>query len=223
MAGCLAILLPWLAPPAAYANLVFTVTLDTSALVGNANAPFALAFVLVDGSGLGDANNTVSLTDFAFAGGGPGSVNSNLSQGGQSGSLGSGVSLTDSSFFNAFVSTFTPGSVLSFLVDTTTNVDTGPSGPTPDEFSFSLLENCPVTASTCSNVPTVDPTGADSLLTINIDSTNPTIESFASSLTPAPVITSTAMPEPPSVLLLSIGLALVGVLYLCRWKSPHHC
>jgi hypothetical protein len=212
MAGFLAILVSCLAP-AAYANLVFTVTLNTSALVGNVNTPFSLAFVLIDGSGSGDGLNTVSLSDFTFGGGNAGSVNSNLSAGGESGSLTSGVSLTDTSFFNALVSTFTPGSVLSFAVDMTTNVI---SGGTPDEFSFSLLENCPITAIACSNVPTTDPTGADSLLSINIDSSSPTIQTFASSLTPPPTI-----PEPPTLFLLAIGLTLIAILYLRRRrKSP---
>ena len=211
MVGILGIVFVGLGQRPVYAD-TFTVTLDTSGLVGNVNAPFSLAFLFTDGSGLGDTNNTVLLSGFTFGGGSAGSVNLNLSGGGQSGSLASGVSLTDSSFFNAFVSAFTPGSTLSFTVTMTTIVD---SGGTPDQFSFSLLENCPATATACNNVPTSDLTGANSLLTVNIDSANPAKQTFAASgFTPAPTIV-TGVPEPGSLLLLGTGL-LALVLFSRR-------
>jgi hypothetical protein len=56
-------------------------------------------------------------------------------------------------------------------------------------------------------VNTEDPSEANSLLTVNIDSANPAINTFASELTPAPIVTqSAAVPEPPGLLLLAIGL-----------------
>jgi hypothetical protein len=194
--------------PAAADTFTFNVTLDTSGLVGNSNAPFALAFVFTDGSGTLDGNNTVLLSGFGFGGGSAGSVNANLSGGGASGDLASGASIVDNSFFNALISTFTPGSALSFTVAMTTNVD---SGGTPDQLSISLLESCPTTALTCNNVPTTDPTLANSLLTINIDSKNPTIQTFASNLTPAPIATATVVPEPGTLLLLATGLVGLGL------------
>jgi hypothetical protein len=194
--GFLAVLPLGLGQQPAYADtLNFPVMLDTPGLVGNLNGPFSVAFVFTDGSGAGDSNNSVLLSAFAFGGGSAGSVSS--FSGGASGNLSSGISLTDNSFFSELVSAFTPGSTLSFSVNTTTNVD---GGGTPDQFSFSILNG------SGSNIKTQDPTGANSLLTVNIDSANPTIQTFASEFTPAP--TATVVPEPATLLLVGTGLVV---------------
>jgi hypothetical protein len=117
--------------PAHAGILAGSASLDTSALVG----PFELVFVLTDGSGNGDANNTVTLSNFLFGGGSAGSVDPSLSFGGASGDLSSGVGLVDSAFLNIFASSFTPGSALSFDFSLTTNADTG---GTPDR-SFNRM------------------------------------------------------------------------------------
>ena len=195
-------------PRPAYADIITgSVSLDTSALSG----PFELAFIFTDGSGTGDANNTVTLGNFLFgAGGSAGTVDASLSFGGESGDLTSGVSLIDSFFLNIFASSFTPGSLLSFDFGLTTNVD---AGGTPDQFSLVLLQ------ADGSVVNTEDPSGANSLLTVNLDSAHPAISTFASDLTPAAIVTeSTAAPEPPSLLLLAIGLA--AALWSARTRSP---
>ena len=193
--------------PAHASIIAGSVSLDTSALSG----PFELAFIFTDGSGTGDANNTVTLGNFLFgAGGSAGTVDASLSFGGESGDLTSGVSLIDSSFLNIFASSFTPGSLLSFDFGLTTNVD---AGGTPDQFSLVLLQ------ADGSVVNTEDPSGANSLLTVNLDSAHPAISTFASDLTPAAIVTeSTAAPEPPSLLLLAIGLA--AALWSARTRSP---
>ena len=178
-----------------------SVSLDTSALSGS----FELAFILTDGSGTGDANNTVTLSNFLFGvGGSAGVVDTLLSTGGVSGDLTSSVSLVDSAFLNIFSSSFTAGSLLSFDFDLTTNVD---AEGTPDQFSLTLLQ------SDGTVINTDDPSGANSLLTVNLDSAHPAFNVFASELTPAPIVTEfSAAPEPSSLPLLT--MALVGALWL---------
>src|SRR5258706_13807897 len=118
----------------AHANITGSVNLDTSGLSGS----FELAFILTDGSGAGDANNTVTPSNFLFgAGGSGGAVDALLSTGGFSGDFTSGVSLVDSAFLNILASSFTAGTSLSFDFVLTTNVD---AGGTPDQLSLALLQ-----------------------------------------------------------------------------------
>jgi hypothetical protein len=174
----------------ANADIMVTASFDTSSLIANPVGPFSSAFILTDGSGVGDGNNTATLSGFAFGGGSGGPVM--LTMGGASGDLGSSVILMDTSFFNLLSSSFTPGSTLSFLLTLTTNVD---SGFTPDQFSFVLLQ------ADGSTVATTDPTGANSLLTVNIDSAAPSIGKFEVA----------EVPEPPTLFVVLAGLAYVLV------------
>ncbi len=48
------------------AQILYTVTLDASPLIGNANGPFLLEFQLSDGSGTNDGNNIATLSHFNF-------------------------------------------------------------------------------------------------------------------------------------------------------------
>jgi hypothetical protein len=204
----------------ARADLLLDVTLNTTPLTtaGAASAaPFALAFQLVAGSQ--SNNDTATISDFKFgtggsAGSGCPATASPCIFGGASGDISSSVGLNTSGAFNALVETFTPGSSLSFLLDLTTNVDTG---GTPDAFAFSILD------SSGSSIPTLDPTTADTLLTINIDSARPTILTYATdpsrntlggagpSITmnaPTAVPPTSPVPEPGA-------LSLLGICVLC--------
>src|SRR5207245_6462321 len=112
-----------------------------------------------------------------------------------------------SSFLNAFMQPFNPGSLLQFRLQTSTNLD---AGVTPDEFSFSILDN------TLSELPTLG--FFDVFVVLDIDSANPVPQAFGSdpSRPPqgggsgitmgAPVVTA-AIPEPSSFILLGIGFA----------------
>jgi hypothetical protein len=197
----------------AHADLVVDVTLNTAPLTtapATSAGPFSLAFQLVQGSQAN--NNTATISNFLFgAGGSPGSgcpaVLAPCTFGGASGDISSRVSLNTSNAFNALVETFTPGSSLSFLLDLTTNVN---AGGTPDAFAFSILD------SSGSSIPTLDSTGADTLLTINIDSDNPAILTYTTdpslatlggsgpSLTMDAPVVSAAVPEPRTLTLLGL-------------------
>lgn len=124
-------------------NTTFPVTFDTSSLVGQSG--LELAFVLVDGSGSGDNNTTISLTGFSFGtGSGP-----------------SSASLQDSQFFNLVTDPFVPGNALSFTVGIlSTNLDQ----PTPDFFEFAILNASGLP------IPTSDPSGLDSLILADLTS-----------------------------------------------------
>lgn len=160
----------------ASANTV-TVSLDTSALIGHPAGPFSLDFQLTDGSATGDGNNTFTLTDFMFDTGSP-SGSPSLT-GGASGDLSTGVTLTDSSFLSEFSQGFDPGNSLSFALQFTANLD---PGGIPDEFAFEILDNTG-TALPSTSFATLF---FDSQLVIDIDSSNPTVQTFATDNTIAP-------------------------------------
>lgn len=199
----------------ASASAIFMVSLDTSPLVGHGAAPFSLNFQLTDGSGLGNSSNTVALTDIAFgAGGSPNGAPSLV--GGAAGDLSSSISLTDSSFFNAFSQTFQPGSLLSFVLTHSTNVEPGPQ---PDQFSFAILDS--------SGFEVPYESFFNAALVLDIDSANPNPLGFATDpnsfpfgggdpiAMSAPTVTA-AIPEPSTY--LPVGLALASLL--CWRRRP---
>jgi hypothetical protein len=123
----------WLAP-SGRADIIYNFSMNTAPLVGN--GPFALDFQFLDGSGSGDDNNTVKLTNFTFGGGS--ASGGGTATGGAAGSLALGVTLQDTSFFNEYYESFTPGTLLSFTIDTTSVPDTG---GTPDLFTVAILDS----------------------------------------------------------------------------------
>src|SRR5579875_734356 len=94
-----------------HGDVIVNVSLNTSPLTADSGGgPYSLDFQMIDGSGTGDANNTITLSNFAFGGG---SVSgAPVITGGVSGDLTSSVSLTDSQFFNEFTEGFKPGESL---------------------------------------------------------------------------------------------------------------
>lgn len=192
--------------------LSFNISIDTTPLIGHPAGPFSLEFQLTDGSGLDDANNTAVLSSFNFGTGS--AAGSPTLLGGTSGDLNTSVTLIDNSFLNQFLQQFTPGNTLSFTLALTTNVDVG---STPDLFSLAILD------STGSEIPTLDGF-VDAFALVNIDSTTPTLQTFASDATRTPVAggnpilisqpQTSAVPEPGTVVLLASGL--VGLLIVRR-------
>jgi hypothetical protein len=179
-------------------DTTFDVNFDTSTLEGA--GPLELAFLLTDGSGLGDGNTTVTLNNFAFgAGGSTGSVTPD-STGGVSGDLATGITLTDTSFFNLLGSQFVAGSNLSFQVGI---VSSSLDSPTPDLFQFVILD------ATGSPLPTTDPSGQNLLLVDNLDSSNPVASSYG-------LVSST--PEPSQLGFILACLAVAGLLRK-RWRN----
>jgi hypothetical protein len=210
------LLVAWLVSAAATtrADFVARVSLDTAPLVGHPAAPFYLDFQLNQGSGPSPSNTAV-LSDFAFSGGAP--TGSPFLIGGAAGDLGTGATITDSAFSSEFIQEFSPGTQLQFNIDLTTNPETNPP-MIPDQFSFAILD------STFSELPTLDPSGSNTFLTIDIDSSFPTPLGFGSDpgrppaggglsidIGPPMVITS-AVSEPPSFVLAMIAVVIWKVL-----------
>jgi len=214
----------------AHGDEVFTVTLDTAPLTttpDTAAGPFSLAFQLAQGDPANPVNSA-TITDFSFGGGSAGACPANCTTfGNVTGDATSSIGLSTSDSFEAIIQAFTPGTQLSFQVDLSTNPNTGVA---PDDFAFSLLD------ASGSPIPTQDPSGADTFLTVMLNSTSPTIQTYASDSTTgtasgnvfisldAPAIGTatppTTTPEPGSFVLLATALALLGAATLRR---PARC
>lgn len=183
----------------------FDVTLNTSALQGHPSGPFSLDFQLVDGSGSGDGNNSVVIGEFDFGGGGW--------LGGDPGT----ITLTDSNFLTEFFQWFTPGAYLKFEVSTTTALD---AGPTPDEFSFALLD------AGLAEIPSLGP--GDSLLSMDFTGPVPIVAAYGTDpsrtdigITAPEVAFRSVIPEASGVWagagILTLGLGSVWLRRLrCR-------
>ncbi|MEJ2680419.1 MAG: NF038129 family PEP-CTERM protein [Gammaproteobacteria bacterium] len=177
-----------------HATAIFNVTLDTTSISGETHS---VAFDLIDGDGV--TNNTVSVSNFMFNGGGITGA-PNLT-GGASGDMNSTVSLVDTVFFNSFDQKFTAGNFLSFSIDISSNFD----GGFPDNFAFYLLDDSGDT------IATTDPFGTNSFFTIDLQ--DPLIiQTFSSidanQLIPEPVVAQVVeVPDPSLFSLLVLGLA----------------
>jgi|SRR5208282_2621089 len=198
--SALFVLAALLAAPSLFADYTYSVTVDTSGLLGTSAD---LAFDLING---GSASNTLTISDFST----DGTLGGISPTGEVSGTLPGIVTLMDSpsSFFNEYLTGITLGTTFSFEFDATEN-GPGPSG-VPDAFSMFLLD--PSTGLPLST--TSDPTGADSLLTINIDGSP--LDVYSNTVTAALVTPPVPTPETNTLLLLGTG---VGGVLLLVWTG----
>jgi len=199
---------------------IYNVTLDTSPLVGHPAGPFEVLLAFTDGSGIGDANNTVTLSGLDFGGGS--ALGSPIVFGGASGSLETGISITDTSVISFFEEGFNPGLQLSFSLGLTLNDD---AGGTPDRLTFFVLDSLGVP------LPTLAPAG-DYFFGVDLGSSGPVFDAWATDPTrspsvggpvtiPAPIVT-TAVPEPSTIWLLgAVMIGLPGVRYFSRRTQRH--
>lgn len=184
--------------------LMFHAEINTAALINDSTGPFSIEFQFNDGSGVGDANNSVTIENFTFDGGSASGTPSLI--GGAVGSLLNSVTLMDTSFFNDFVEGFFPGHTLGFDVRLTTNVDLG---STPDIFYFTILDGNYIP------IPTLGL--GDAFLLVTIDSPTPPVETFGSDASRTTIVIDpptpqqpTPVPSPGSLSLLATGF-LIGI------------
>jgi hypothetical protein len=199
---------------ASHAGVVYDVSLDTTALIGPSSylGPFYVAFEFADGSGTLDGNNAVILSDFQFGGGGPVGSPITYIGVGESGSLDSGtVTMVDDDPVGFFAQGFWPGTTLSFLLQSTTNVD---PCCTYDEFTFGIMD-----PSFSYYIPTTAGDGTDLMSLTLDDPVNPTVATYSSDLTQTyialgpPLVSET--PEPATW--LPVALILGGGCLRRRW------
>jgi hypothetical protein len=181
----------------AMADAVEVVTINTTPLDGTQGY---LAFDFIGGTPV--ENNTVTISDFVSNA----TLGALTPTGGASGSISPGHgTLNDSQFFNELLQGVTFGSTLSFDLDLTTNVF---SGGIPDEFAFYLLD------STQNPYASSDPTGADSVFVIIVNSGTLTPDAYTSSSATATITSGNvaAIPEPGSVWLVIGGISSLALI-----------
>jgi len=210
----LGILLGSLACPAAQ----IPITLDTTPLIGHPAEPFSIAFSLVDGSGTGDANTTVTLSNFVFGGGGA-PFGPAANGPGTSGDLTSSITLNDNNpVSNDFSQEFTQGTQFAFNLSFVT------SGTDSDTFLFGITD------SSGNLIPTLDPLGENVLLRGIIDSSGITFSTFATDPSQdtatgqqPPIIMGAplVLPEPSTGLLTSVSILALLVFAVRRVRSEY--
>jgi hypothetical protein len=203
-----------LAGSVARADQVWTVSVDTSNLVANyLPGPFGIDFEL-----LGTDGNTVTLTNFSFGAGGSTVLGTAFLTNGASGDLSSSVSLNDGAyFFNDFNQGFTPGSTLTFTMDSTL---IAPQPLTaPDNFSMVIYNDYnPSMGLYGTPITTTDPmNGNNTFFNFNIDGTvPPTMLVYSTPSGDVSVVVTASVPEPSSAVIMLFGV--LGISGAMNWR-----
>ncbi|MFI4890387.1 MAG: NF038129 family PEP-CTERM protein [Steroidobacterales bacterium] len=206
IASCLVIVVQ----STARADSIYDVSINTASLVGTGST---LTFDFISGGGT--QLNSATISDFATNGT---LVSGGVNSGSVSGALPGTVTLTNAAFFNEIQQGITLGSTISFQVDLTTSAPS--SGSLPDTLSFFLLDS----TATTSLIPTTDPTGADSLVTAQVDGSPTGILDIFSGSSPSGGVTvtagggSTAAPEIDASTAMSALTLLLGGLAVLRGR-----
>jgi hypothetical protein len=192
----------------ARADSIYDVSMDTASLAGYGST---LAFDFIAGGGT--QSNSVTISNFSTDGT---LVSGGVNSGFVSGSLPGTATLTNATFFNELQQGITLGSTISFQVDLTANAPTG--GSLPDTFSLFLLDSQAAKSLTNTN----EPTGSDSLMTVQVDGSSTGILGVFSGFLPDVPVTvsaaggSTAAPEIDASTALSALTLLLGGLAVLR-------
>ena len=186
-----------LAASGARADAMFSVSLDTSAISGTTEQ---LVFEFIDGDGVAD--NSVSLSNFDLGGGTVSAPADYMGTSGVGGDLSSSIAMNDTGGFALFTQLVNFGSSLIFQMSTT-NAFSGSGAP--DALSMAVYTS---NFSACYS----DDQVACTLLELDLTGNALSPSSFAlngasDQSLPAPVVTLvSAVSEPPSFLLLALGL-----------------
>jgi hypothetical protein len=184
-------------------NLTYSVTLNLSSLNLDPNGPFSLDFQLNTGSG--NVTNTVTLSNFVFTGG-TAAGTPDFTFGTENGTLATSLILSNAGSGSEFTEAFSSGvSQISFNVSQTPNSEVVTSGtPVNDEFVADIQD------SNFNNVPTTDPSGANTLVesALNETATGTSITGHVNEY----ALEVVAAPEPSSYAMLIGGLVTLGVM-----------
>ncbi len=195
-------------PAPVRADLVFNVSVDTSALsmqTGNLDFQF----------NPGDASAaaaTASVTAFQTSGG-------TLEQpaaltGDATGSLPGTLTLMNDQIYNDVFQGFTFGTGFSFTVTLSGPATLGPGGTTGSAFAVSLYAADGVTP-----LLTTDPSGSVATIDLNPNGTSSVFtfaQSAIDSTAVAAVTPAAAVPEPPSFMIALLAAACLGLARVCR-------
>jgi hypothetical protein len=201
---------------------LYHVTVDPSQLQSHPAGLFSLEFSLIDGTGLGEGNSTVVVTNFNF--GTNGAYNGDPSaNSGVSGDLSSAVTLVDTAPESDFWESFIPGNTLTFDVYATLTLE---ANGVSDEFDISILdaniEPIPTLDTISNNVLVRMTTSNGVAITVASFSTDPSTDPIASGppLSFAPQVLLSGTHAPPGRPTLSISRITNGTATV-QWPAVY--